>query len=118
MTAGVYDIVILQGADFSLSLVWKDSSGNVIDITGYDARMDIRETKESDTIIKTLSVTGGEITITGASGQIDLALTAAVTDAFDFDDAVYDLEIISASGTVTRLMEGEVSLNREVTRST
>lgn len=52
----------------------------------------------------------------GASGVIEITLTANFTAALNFDQAVYDMEAVSPSGQVTRLIEGPMSLSREVTR--
>ena len=45
MAAAQYDILIEQGATFSRTFVWKDSSEVAVDLTGYTARMQIRKTK-------------------------------------------------------------------------
>jgi hypothetical protein len=45
-----------------------------------------------------------------------MSMTASATGAIEEAIYVYDLEIVSGSGTVTRLLEGEVTVNPEVTR--
>jgi hypothetical protein len=45
-----------------------------------------------------------------------MSMTASATGAIEEAIYVYDLEIASGSGTVTRLLEGEVTVNPEVTR--
>jgi len=42
-------------------------------------------------------------------------VTAAVTEAIPNDVGVYDLEMVSPSGVVTRLMQGKVKFSEEVT---
>ena len=42
MAAGIYDIIIEQGATFTLSATWKDSAGAAINLTSYSARMQVR----------------------------------------------------------------------------
>ena len=85
------------------------------DLAAYTARMQIRESIDDVTeIIELLSP--GDISISANDAKITITITAAVTAAFDFDTAVYDLELIDGSGNVTRLVEGEVELCREVTR--
>jgi hypothetical protein len=44
-----------------------------------------------------------------------MTMTPAVTGAIEEGIYVYDMEIRSASGTVTRLIQGEVTVNPEVT---
>lgn len=117
MGAGRYDLTIEQGATYSKTLTWKDSNKAAINLTSYTARMQIRETKESTTTLATSEGTSPSIVITlgGALGTILITMTAAITAAFTFDTAVYDLEMI-LSGAVTRLLEGDVFLSKEVTR--
>jgi|TARA_B100000953_G_scaffold227818_1_gene189410 hypothetical protein len=45
-----------------------------------------------------------------------MAMTASTTADIEEGIYVYDLEITSSSGTVTRLLQGEVTVNPEVTR--
>ena len=86
------------------------------DLTGYTARMQIRETLESTTTLEELTTSNGGITLGGTAGTITLLLTATETAALTFETAVYDLEIVSGAGVVTRLMHGKVVLVDEVTR--
>ena len=49
MAAGKYNFTIEQGATTDFEIVYKDSDGNPIDISGYTARMDLRATPGADT---------------------------------------------------------------------
>ena len=51
-----------------------------------------------------------------SGGIITVAMTASVTAAIEEGIYVYDLEITSGAGIVTRLLQGEVTVNPEVTR--
>jgi hypothetical protein len=116
MSAGIYDIYIEQGATYNQPLVWKDSSGTAVNVTGYTARMQIRKTVDATTIILTLTTENGRITVGGANGLITLLVSAADTAALTTFCGVYDLEVISPAGVVTRLLEGQVEVSKEVTR--
>lgn len=111
-----YNITIEQGARWARSIV-VDSDGTPWNLTGYDARMQIRQRYTSSTAEISLTV-GDGITITAAAGQIDLAIGATDTAAFDFLAGHYDLELIPPAGEdhVIRLLEGTVTVSREVTR--
>jgi hypothetical protein len=87
-----------------------------VDLTGFTARMDIRKTLGSAMAIHTLTTENGGITLGGAAGTIELLIPALTTETFDFGNAVYDLELISAVGVVTRLVGGAITLSKEVTR--
>ncbi len=89
------------------------------DLTGFTARLQVRETVESTTTLLSLTTENGGITLGDAAGTITLYVSAADTADLDFDAAVYDLEIISDDdpAVVTRILYGDVSLSREVTRA-
>lgn len=123
MTAATLDIVIEQGTTFTKNITWTDDTGPPplpgapIDITGYTARMQLRTAVDApDPPIIELTDSNGRITLGGAAGTIDLLIsdvdTAALTDEF----GVYDLELESPGGVVTRLLEGNFELSLEVTR--
>lgn len=112
---GVYDFTIRQGGTFSRRLTWKDDAGAPINLTGFTARMQIR-TPENGSILLSLTTENGGIVLGGVAGTITLAITAAATAALDWVYGRYDLELISAGGEVTPLLEGRVILDREVTR--
>lgn len=116
MPAATYDLYIEQGATFVKQITWKDSSGTPVDLSGYTARMQFRSSVNSDTILFSATTTNGKITLGGAAGTIDIEIDATDTTAFAFVSAVYDLELESASGFVTRLLEGGVEVSKEVTR--
>jgi hypothetical protein len=121
MPAGKYSFTIEQGTTHTFSVVKKDSNGDPVDLTGYSARMQIRPdfADNSSTVYTTLSssiaVDGSGLYITPISGSIDIEIAAGVTEDFNFDTGVYDLELYSGS-TVERLLEGKVRISREVTR--
>lgn len=117
MAAGIYNIIIEQGADFTLPLTWRDGNNVVVNVTGYSARMQIRESYDAeDTIISLTSNIGGGITLGGAAGTISIYISAADTAKMPNVSAVYDLEMVSVAGAVTRLVQGDVYISREVTR--
>jgi hypothetical protein len=116
MTAGIYTITIEQGSTFSLPLTWKDALGSLVNLTGYTARLYVREEVESPAPFITLTTENGGITLGGAAGTITLLMSATTTAALAQTKGVYDLELISGSGVVTRLLEGIVVIRKEVTR--
>jgi hypothetical protein len=104
----------------TVAQTWTANTGLVTyfapkDLTDYTARMHIREEQDDTTTIVEL-VSPTEITISTNDAKITITIADTVTAAFDFDSAVYDLELVDNSGVVTRLVEGEVELCREVTR--
>lgn len=115
MSAGVYDLVIEQGATLNTTFTWKDPSGTPINLTGYSARAMFRPDYRSNTILS-LSTSDGTIVITGASGIISFNVPASTTSYLSTGNGVWDLELISSSGIVTRLVGGSYDVSAEVTR--
>ena len=132
------DISIRQGETWSLGYTKRDSAGAAVDLTGFTARMAIRD-RVGGALQAYLSTgadaDGGTITLGGAAGTVALAMTATESadlasstielEAALFGDSagivgpvvtyVYDLELISAGGAVTRELEGRVEVQRQVT---
>lgn len=115
MTAGIYNFTMDQGSNWDLNVVYQDSNGDPINLTGYTAAMQLRQNYNSDSAELTLSTSNGGIVITGALGKLVLSATAAQTGALDAGFYVYDLEI-SSGGVVTRIIQGQVTVAGEVTR--
>lgn len=115
MPAGIYNIASEQGATFTRTITWKDNAGSPINLTGYTARMQVRDDYSSTSAVLTLTTENGGITLGGSAGTIVLTATATATAALTDGDYVYDLELILGS-TVTRLIQGSFAVNAEVTR--
>lgn len=56
------------------------------------------------------------MTMGGNAGTITLAVSATDTAALTASDGVFDLEITSGAGVVSRLIEGTYSIRRNITR--
>ena len=111
-----YDLEIKQGATLSLTATWRDSAGTAVNLGGYTARAQVRETYASSSAIISLTDTAG-ITLGGAAGTITLTVSATTTAALTAPWAgVWDLELVSGGGVVTRLLEGAATVTPEVSR--
>ena len=118
MTAATVNLIIEQGTTFDQTFIWQDETSNPIDLTGFTAQMQIRESVTSPEVIIELSTSNGRIVLGGTAGTILLQLTGSETEALDFDQAIYDLELtdVAGSGDITRLIQGNVVLSKEVTK--
>ena len=115
MAASTHDFEIEQGTDYDKPLVWKDSTGNPVDLSGYTARMQLRPSILSDTVLINLTTENGGITLGGNTGEITLHFTEANTSPL-VKGGVYDLEMV-IGGKVKRLVQGTITVSREVTRN-
>lgn len=124
MLAGIYNITCQAGSTFGRTLTFKypDPSSSPSDptylpwnLTGYTARMQVRRTIDSSTVLISLTTENGRISLGGASGIIELNITAEDTATIT-SSGVYDLEIIASNGIVSRILQGDFTLSPEVTR--
>ena len=112
--AGAYNFTIEQGATFNLLMTWRIDNVPV-NLTGYTARLQARiDVDETETILSL--TTGAGITLGGAAGTITLDQTATQTALLPKGEYVYDLELQTSGGIVTRLLQGELNISAEVTR--
>jgi hypothetical protein len=114
MAAGTLDFTIEQGATFNLLLTW-EINNVAVNLTGYTARLQARVDVQDTATVLSLT-TGAGITLGGAAGTISIDQTATQTTALPMGEYVYDLELVSGGGTVTRLVQGELVISPEVTR--
>jgi hypothetical protein len=117
---GKLNLKINKGETFRHLLKWQDANETPVDLTGYSARMHIRSDIDATSTLIELTTVNQKITFPNEEdGEILIKLTAAETAAITWDSAVYDLELVSMDGleeVVTRLVEGKVSVTKEVTR--
>ena len=112
--AGVYNIITDQGATFTRQLTWKDSSGALVNLTSYTARMQLRNDVQAGSAVLELTTENNRIVLGGTAGTIDLSV-AASSMGIGAAIYVYDLELVSGS-VVTRLVQGTFEIRAEVTR--
>jgi hypothetical protein len=113
MLAGTYNIICEQGATFIREITVVNADNTVPDYNSSTARMQVRPTIESTTIIIELTTENGRITL--LDNKITLNITAE--DTTDLIQGVYkyDLEIVTGT-EVTRLVQGDFKVSPEVTR--
>jgi len=120
-----YNLEMWQGATFSMTITVKDATGNVQNLTGYTARMQLRTSYAAGSATESLTSSNGEITITAAEGNLAFSLAATRTAAIPVDlnngkppktVYVYDLELVDDGGIVSKLLYGDVNVYGEVTR--
>ena len=107
----VSNLTVDQGTTFSANIDVSDESGNAQNLTGYSVAGQIRKSYDSSSYTAfTASVTNA------AQGTINIQLTPTVTNGLTAGRYVYDVEITSSGGVVTRVLEGQVEVTPGVTR--
>tara|TARA_B100001063_G_scaffold147544_1_gene137751 strand:+ start:173 stop:508 length:336 start_codon:yes stop_codon:yes gene_type:complete len=110
--ATISNLFIDQDADFTTTVTVNDSAGSALDLTNYTALGMIRKTYQSSTATTFTSAFVSPRT----TGQITISLTDTQTAALESGRYVYDLVITDASGSKTRVVEGNVTVNPSVSR--
>jgi hypothetical protein len=136
MIAGVYNITCQQGSTFDLQMTLQypnpDYPANCVDpnicpeyinwdLTGYTARMHVRRYVDSAVPVIVLTTENDRIRLGNldpSDGTINLFIRAEDTRDIPSTNTscVYDLEIISPSNEVDRIIQGAFNLSLEVTR--
>ena len=112
--AELYNFKVDQGATWQFDVIFKDDAGVVIDITGYACKMHIRRTK-TGSLEQELTSTNSTIVLTPAEGKLTFTLSNTVTSSLS-GQYVYDIELTSDTGFVTRLLQGKIIIDAEVTK--
>lgn len=115
MSHDTYQMEIQQGATFRLPLQWL--ANNVpVDLTGCAVRMQVRERAGADAVLLELSTSNGGALITdAANGRFELVMTDEATAALTWPRGAYDVLIIHADGSVTRILQGGVTVSPGIT---
>lgn len=115
MAQTTYEISADQGADYAATFTYRDSNGNLVNLTGATARMQVRRFVESQYPFITLT-NGSGITLGGAAGTVAVAIPAASLTAVPAGSYKYDIEVATSGGTVIKLVSGNFVLSGEVSR--
>ena len=122
ITPGTLNMDMYAGADFQYDLLF-EIDGVPANLTGWDARFKARIDYAAAAAIIEGDVAGGEITLGGSTGTIqinvdNLATTAAGAALGNAKTPlVWDLELIDTTGFVTRLLQGLLTVWPEATRT-
>lgn len=113
MLAGTYDIICEQGATFRRIISVVNADESLPNYSSSTARMQVRPTVESSTVIVELTTENSGITL--EDNSITLAIAASATTVLPIGTYRYDLEI-QTGAEVIRLVQGTFKVSPEVTR--
>lgn len=115
---GVYNIEGLpQGSDFDIKIDYQFGDPPVtLDLTGYSGKLQVRRNYDAPVLLELLSG-AGEIVFAATAPNITISFSNAKTETMTiYEDMIYDFEITSPAGLITRVIKGSFSLDRQVTR--
>jgi hypothetical protein len=104
------NLVIDQGTTYTTDLNLTDENGDPLILSGYTANSQIRKhyTSSNSVVFST--------SINATAGVITLSLTANQTANMVGGRYVYDVELTDASNSISRIVEGIVTVTPQVTR--
>lgn len=111
------DLYIHQGATYRHDWLYVDDADQPIDITGYSARLQIRASEASTTVLYSATTANGQLVIDGAAGLVMLAIPDPTNAAWTWRYGVYDLELVDPDAVVDKIGWGKVRVKPEITRS-
>ena len=103
------NLFIDQGTDFTTTIEVADEEGVPIDLSNYTGRAQMRKHYTS-TAYNSFNVTGN------SNGVITVSMNSATTANIAGGRYVWDLELATPGNIVSRIVEGIVTINPEVTR--
>lgn len=113
--ASTVDLTIVQGQDGDgVRFPVAGLDGELIDVTGWTVRAQARRSVDAASPAHEW-VTGDGHTTTGPEG-VTLTWTGAQTAAWCADSYAYQVEITDPDGRAYRLVEGRITLDRELVR--
>ncbi len=107
----VSNLTVDQGSTFTANIDCTGLDGNILNLTGFTVAAQLRKTYDSSTKTDFTATIANALT-----GRLTIALSAAQTNALAAGRYVYDVEITSGAGVVTRVVEGQVEITPGVTR--
>ena len=107
---GIYNMTIQRRTDHSIQIVFKDSSNNAIDLTGYTVEAQVWEET------RTTKFADWAVTYTyRTTGTVDIALTDVQTATFTPNLLKYDVLLTNASGLKEYYLEGDIFMSEGYT---
>lgn len=110
--AAYSNLYIDQGTTFNAVIEVADVNGDAVDVSAYQARAQFRKSYNSSTYWNFAAQI-----INPEMGQIELSLTPSETTLLKAGKYVYDVELYNETD-VYRVLEGNIEITPEVTRST
>lgn len=109
--ATIANLYVDQGSNYSNIITVTGSNGQALNLSGYTVASQMRKSYQSSTAHAfTASV------YDAATGKIRLQLSPTQSEAITAGRWLYDVEITSSSGTKTRVAEGIVTINPQITQ--
>lgn len=108
--ARTYHFSIDQGTTVLQTFVVNTYTNSISSLVGYTGESQLRKHYSSSNSVEFT------VSVNSAANTVSLSLTANASSNIAAGRYLYDIELTSNTGVVTRLVEGIVTVNPEVTR--
>jgi hypothetical protein len=109
--ATVANLYVDQGSFYRTYITVANTDGNVLDLTGYTVASQLRKSYQTSTAYNfTTSISNP------TQGRVQLQLSTEQSRVIPAGKYLYDLEVTSPTGEKTRVVEGIVLINPEITK--
>lgn len=106
------ELVVDQGTTYESDLDLVNDDGSSINVANYVFSGQIRKSYYSSSSTANLTVT----VVNAANGNVRLTMNASTTANIKAGRYVYDVKMTDTSNTVTRILEGIITITPQVTR--
>jgi ribosomal protein S1 len=106
------ELTVDQGSTFESTIDLVTDDGAVINVAGYVFTGQIRKSYYSTNPTANLTLT----IVNAANGNVKVSISAANTANIKAGRYLYDIKMRDTSNTVTRLVEGVITITPQVTR--
>lgn len=109
--ATINNLYVDAGSTFSNIITVAASNGQPLNLTGYTVASQMRKSYQSS-----VSHSFTASVLDANAGKIRLQLTNTQSEAIPAGRWLYDVEITSSTGSKTRVVEGIVTVNPQITQ--
>lgn len=100
-----------QGSDFTVEIELENDDGSPMDLSGFQVYSQFRKSYQS-----VIGYTFETSILDAPNGKISLTLLGVESSTIRPGRYLYDVEIINDDGRKTRVIEGIVTINPEITK--
>lgn len=112
MRAAYHEVVIEEQTTFKKIFQWFDENDVEIDVSSYEAMIEIREGYDG-TVVGSFSSVEGDISLT-SDGKVTIILNADKSESFNFGGSVYSLKVFKRTGNAIQEGGGWTSTTFDV----
>jgi len=110
--ASFLELSVDQGSNFSVNLDLTNDDGSFINIAGYSFSSSIRKSYYSSSVTANLTVA----IVSAANGNVSLSMNSATTTNIAAGRYLYDVKMVRADNTVSRVVEGIITVYPQITK--